>query len=259
MLTDDKTYPYIKVTVQEDFPRVFLTRQMKKDKAKYFGPYTSVGAVRDTLDLLRKLYRLRNCRRNLPRDIGKERPCLNYHIHQCAAPCQGYISKEDYREQLDKTLAFLNGNYKEVLSELKEKMEAAAEELDFEKAAEYRDLLISVQAVAQKQKITNIDGEDKDILAVAMDEEDAIVQAFFIRGGKMLGREHFHVQLGNGETSGQVLSAFLKQFYAGTPVLPREIMLPEAVEEQAVIEEWLSGKRGQKVYIRVPQRGSKEN
>lgn len=258
MLTDDKTYPYIKVTVQEDFPRVLLTRQMKKDKAKYFGPYTSVGAVRDTLELLRKLYRLRNCRRNLPRDIGKERPCLNYHIHQCAAPCQGYISKEAYREQLDKTLAFLNGNYKEVLSELREKMEAAAEDLDFEKAAEYRDLLMSVQAVAQKQKITNTDGEDKDILAVAMDEEDAIVQAFFIRGGKMLGREHFHVQLGNGETSAQVLSAFLKQFYVGTPVLPREIMLPEAVEEQAVIEEWLSGKRGQKVYIRVPQRGSKE-
>ena len=258
MLTDDKTYPYIKVTVQEAFPRVFLTRQLKKDKAKYFGPYTSVGAVRDTLDLLRKLYRLRNCRRNLPRDIGKERPCLNYHIHQCAAPCQGYISEEDYGKQLDKMLAFLNGNYKDVQAELKGKMEDAAENLDFEKAAEYRDLLVSVQAVAQKQKITNMDGEDKDILAVAMDEEDAIVQAFFIRGGKMLGREHFHVQLGNGETSAQVLTAFLKQFYAGTPVLPREIMLPEAVEEQTVIEEWLSGKRGQKVYLRVPRRGSKE-
>ena len=258
MLTDDKTYPYIKVTVQEAFPRVLLTRQLKKDKAKYFGPYTSVGAVRDTLELLRKLYRLRNCRRNLPRDTGKERPCLYYHIHQCAAPCQGYISEEDYGEQLSKALAFLNGNYKEVQSELRGKMEEASENMDFERAAEYRDLLMSVQAVAQKQKITNTDGEDKDILAVAMDEEDAIVQAFFIRGGKMLGREHYHVQLGNGETKGQVLSAFLKQFYAGTPLLPREIMLPEAIEEQAVIEDWLSGKRGQRVYLRVPQRGSKE-
>ena len=258
MLTDDKTYPYIKVTVQEAFPRVLLTRQLKKDKAKYFGPYTSVGAVRDTLELLRKLYRLRNCRRNLPRDTGKERPCLYYHIHQCAAPCQGYISEEDYGEQLSKALAFLNGNYKEVQSELRGKMEEASENMDFERAAEYRDLLMSVQAVAQKQKITNTDGEDKDILAVAMDEEDAIVQAFFIRGGKMLGREHYHVQLGNGEPKGQVLSAFLKQFYAGTPVLPREIMLPEAIEEQAVIEDWLSGKRGQRVYLRVPQRGSKE-
>lgn len=258
MLMDDKTYPYIKVTVGEAYPRLLLSRQLKKDKAKYFGPYTSVGAVRDTLELLRKLYQLRSCRRNLPRDAGKERPCLYYHIHQCQAPCQGYISEEDYRKQIDKTLAFLNGNYKEVLQELKGKMEAASEEMDFEKAAEYRDLLMSVQAVAQKQKITNTDGEDKDILAVAMDEEDAIVQAFFIRGGKMLGREHFHVSLGEGERPSQVLNAFMKQFYAGTPVLPKEIMLPEDIEEREIIEEWLSRKRGQRVYLRIPQRGTKE-
>jgi excinuclease ABC subunit C len=258
MLTDDKTYPYIKVTLQEAYPRVILTRRLKKDKAKYFGPYTSVGAVRDTLELLRKLYRLRNCRRTLPRDTGKERPCLYYHIHQCAAPCQGYISQAEYGVQLEKAMAFLNGNYKEVLSELKGKMETASAAMEFEKAAEYRDLLVSVQAVAQKQKITNTDGEDKDILAVAMDEEDAIVQAFFIRGGKMLGREHYHVQLGNGETKGQILTAFLKQFYGGNPVLPREIMLPQAVEEQEILEQWLSEKKGQRVYLRVPQRGSKE-
>ncbi len=258
VLMDDKTYPYIKVTVGEAYPRLFLSRQLKKDKAKYFGPYTSVGAVRDTLELLRKLYRIRSCRRNLPRDTGKERPCLYYHIHQCQAPCQGYISEEDYRKQIDKAISFLNGNYKEVLQELKGKMEAASEQMDFEKAAEYRDLLMSVQAVAQKQKITNTDGEDKDILAVAMDEEDAIVQAFFIRGGKMLGREHFHISLGEGERPAQILNAFMKQFYAGTPTLPKEIMLPEDIEEREIIEEWLSKKRGQRVYLRVPQRGTKE-
>lgn len=258
MLMDDKTYPYIKVTVNETYPRVLFTRQLKKDKAKYFGPYTNVGAVRDTLELLRKLYQLRNCRRNLPKDIGKERPCLNYHIHQCQAPCQGYVSEEEYKKQLDKAISFLNGNYKEIISELKEKMEAASEEMDFERAADYRDLLLSVQEVAQKQKITNMDGEDKDILAVAMDEEDAIVQAFFIRQGKMLGREHFHISLGEEGDAKQILSAFIKQYYAGSPVLPREIMLPCEVEEKELLEEWLSAMKGQKVFLRIPQRGTKE-
>ena len=165
MLMDDKTYPFIKVTVEEEYPRILFARQMKKDKAKYFGPYTSAGAVKDTIDLIRKLYHVRTCNRNLPKDIGKERPCLNYHIKQCYGPCQGYISREEYRENIQQALHFLNGNYDTILKSLEEKMQAASDNLEFEKAIEYRELLNSVKQIAQKQKITNSDGEDKDILA----------------------------------------------------------------------------------------------
>lgn len=258
MLMDDKTYPYIKVTVWEDFPRMLMSRQIKKDKAKYFGPYTSVTAVRQTLELIRKLYKIRSCNKNLPRDIGKTRTCLNYHINQCQGPCQGYVDKETYGENIAKALSFLNGNYSEVLKDLKIKMEKAAEKLDFEQAAEYRDLINSVKSVAQEQKITNTDGEDKDILGVAFDQEDAIVQAFFIRGGKMIGREHFHIALVGEESPGQILNSFLKQFYAGTPYIPKEIFLQEEVEDGQVIEDWLSGRRGQRVYLRIPKKGTKE-
>lgn len=258
MLRDDKSYPYIRVTLGEAFPRVLFSRQMKKDKSRYFGPYTSAGAVKDTIELLRKIYQLRTCNRSLPKDTGKDRPCLNYHIHQCMAPCQGYISQEAYRERIDKAIEFLNGNYQPVLKELEEKMQQASENLEFEKAIEYRELLNSVKQIAQKQKITNSDGEDKDIIAMAADEEDAVVQVFFVRDGKLIGRDHFHVRIGGGDTHSQVLAEFLKQFYAGTPFIPREIMLPQEIEEAEVISQWLTEKRGQKVYIRVPKKGTKE-
>ena len=258
MLRDDKTYPYIKVTLGEDFPRVLFSRQQKKDKSRYFGPYTSAGAVKDTIEMINKLYHLRTCNRTLPRDIGKDRPCLNYHIKQCSAPCQGYISKEDYHERVEKALDFLNGNYAPIMKELEEKMLEASEQMEFEKAAEYRDLLGSVRQVAQKQKITHTDGEDKDIIALAADDRDAVVQVFFIRDGKLIGRDHFYVKVGSEDTKEQILTTFIKQFYSGTPFLPREIMLQMDIAEREVISEWLSQKRGSKVTIRVPQKGMKE-
>ena len=258
MLRDDKTYPYIKVTLGEDFPRVLFSRQQKKDKSRYFGPYTSAGAVKDTIEMINKLYHLRTCNRTLPRDIGKDRPCLNYHIKQCSAPCQGYISKEEYHERVEKALDFLNGNYAPIMKELEEKMLEASEQMEFEKAAEYRDLLGSVRQVAQKQKITHTDGEDKDIIALAADDRDAVVQVFFIRDGKLIGRDHFYVKVGSEDTKEQILTTFIKQFYSGTPFLPREIMLQMDIAEREVISEWLSQKRGSKVTIRVPQKGMKE-
>ena len=258
MLMDDKAYPFIKVTVEEPYPRVMLARRMAKDKSRYFGPYTSAGAVKDTIELIRRLYHVRSCNRKLPRDIGKERPCLNYHIHQCKAPCQGYISEEEYRKSIQEVLRFLGGNYEGILKDLEEKMNQASEDLEFERAIEYRELLSSVQKIAQKQKITDTAGEDRDILAVALEGEDAVVQVFFIRGGRLIGRDHFYLKIGEGDGAGEILSSFVKQFYAGTPYIPAEIMLPEPVADAEVIEEWLSGKRGRKVHIRIPQKGMKE-
>ncbi len=258
MLRDDKTYPYIRVTLGEDFPRVLFSRQMKKDKSRYFGPYTSAGAVKDTIDLIQKLYSLRTCSRSLPKDIGKGRPCLNYHIHQCMAPCQGAVSKEEYRKLINQAMELLNGNFQPVLKELEEKMQAASEGMDFEKAIEYRELGKAVRQIAQKQKITSSDGEDKDIVAMASDGEDAVVQMFFVRDGRLIGRDHFHVNIGKAEEDSQILNSFVKQFYAGTPFIPREVMLQEEIEEAGVIAEWLGQKRGQKVYIRVPKKGTKE-
>ena len=258
MLRDDKTYPYIKVTVGEDFPRVLFSRQQKRDKSRYFGPYTSAGAVKETIELVNKLYHLRTCNRVLPRDIGKERPCLNYHIKQCAGPCQGYISKEEYRKNVDKVIDFLNGNYAPIMNELETKMLEASEQMEFEKAIEYRNQLNSVRQVAQKQKITHTDGEDKDVIALAADDRDAVVQVFFIRDGKLIGRDHFYVKVGEDDTKEQILTTFIKQFYSGTPFFPREIMLQMDLAEREVLAEWLSQKRGSKVLIKVPQKGMKE-
>ena len=258
MLMDDKTYPFIKVTVNEPFPRVMMARRMKKDKAKYFGPYTSAGAVKDTIELIRKLYHIRSCNRSLPKDIGKERPCLNYHIHQCYAPCQGYISREEYRKSIDEVVRFLNGNYDPILKELEEKMLDASENLEFEKAIEYRELLASVQKIAQKQKITDTAGDDRDIIAMASEGEDAVVQVFFIRGGRLIGRDHFYLKLVDKETKAEILSSFIKQFYAGTPYIPAELMLPEEIEDQEIIEEWLTTRREHKVRLRIPKKGTKE-
>lgn len=258
MLRDDKTYPYIRVTMGEDFPRVLFSRQLKKDKSRYFGPYTSAGAVKDTIELINKIYQLRTCNRKLPRDIGAERACLNYHIHRCSAPCQGYINKEEYGERVSQVLEFLNGNYTPVIKMLETKMVEASQTMEFEKAIEYRELLGSVKQIAQKQKITNTDGEDKDIIALASDDTDAVVQVFFIRSGKIIGRDHFHVRVGSEESTSDILVNFVKQFYSGTPYIPREIMLQEPIEDIPVLEEWLSAKRGRRVYIRIPQKGMKE-
>ena len=258
MLMDDKEYPFIKVTVDEAFPRIMLARKMVKEKAKYFGPYTSAGAVKDTIELIRKLYFLRSCNRKLPRDIGKERPCLNYHIHQCKAPCQGYISKEEYGKSVEQVLQFLSGNYDLILKELEGKMQEASENLEFEKAIEYRELLASVQKIAQKQKITDTAGEDRDILAAAVEEEDAVVQVFFIRGGRLIGRDHFYLKIAKGDTIREILTSFIKQFYAGTPYIPSELMLQEEIEDGDIIEEWLGKKRGHRVRLKVPKKGTKE-
>ena len=258
MLKDDKGYPFIKVTVDEEYPRVMLAWRMKKDKAKYYGPYTSVTAVKDAIELIRKLYHIRSCSRKLPRDIGKERPCLYYHMHQCEAPCQGYISKKDYRGYIHKVVSFLNGNSKDVIRELEEKMMLASEELRFEDAMEYRDLIESVNRIGERQKITSQDDTDKDIIAMAIDREDAVVQVFFMRQGKMIGRDHFYIKVALEDTRPQILSSFLKQFYAGTPFIPRELLLQEEIEDSDVIEQWLSQRRGQRVYVRVPKKGTKE-
>ena len=257
MLKDDKAYPYIRVTVQEEYPRVMFSRTMKRDHAKYFGPYTSVTAVRDTLDLLHKIYKIRTCNRALPKEIGKERPCLNYHIHQCDAPCQGYVSKEEYRKNVDKALEFLKGNYDEILEKLEADMKQAAANLEFEEAVTYRELLFSVQKVAQKQRITDSDMEDRDVIAYAEEGTDAVVQVFFIRGGKMIGRDHFHLNTAPGETGTDILGNFVKQFYAGTPFIPKEIFIQCPIEDEALIAEWLTAKRGQKVTVRSPKKGEK--
>ncbi len=258
MLKDDKSYPYIKVTVNEAYPRVLFARQRGKDKAKYFGPYTSSKSIKDTLELLRKIYFIRTCNRNLPKDVGKDRPCLYYHIKQCKAPCQGYVSEEEYKESIQKVLEFLNGNYSLVTKELEGKMKQAAANLEFENAAEYRDLLNSVMQIAQKQKITSSELEDRDIVALATAGNEAVVQVFFIRSGKLIGRDHFYLTGVEHETKSSILTSFVKQFYAGTPLIPRELILGEPIEEQEIIEEWLASKRGQKVYIKVPIKGEKE-
>ena len=279
LLKDDKTYPYIKVTLGEEYPRILFSRSMKKDKSKYFGPYTSAAAVKDTIDLLNKLYQLRTCNRNLPRDIGLDRPCLNYHIKQCLGPCQGYVDKENYRKQVEGALEFLNGNYSPILKDLEQKMKTAAENLEFEEAATFRDLYQSVKSVAQKQKITGSDGEDKDIIAMYQEGGEAVIQVFFVREGKLLGREHYYMThvselpgeelLGEPEgiekfqearrkVKAEILREFVQQFYSGTPFIPRELMLQYEVEDQELIEKWLTGRRGSRVYIRVPKIGSKE-
>ena len=258
MLKDDKTYPYIKVTVDEEFPRVLFSRTMKKDKARYFGPYTSAGAVNDTIELIHKLWKIRTCSRNLPKDIGKDRPCLNYHIKQCLAPCQGYISKEDYGKQVAQAVEFLNGNYKPVLAMLEDKMMKASEEMEFEQAIEYRELMNSVKQIAQKQKITSQSLEDRDIIAMARDNEDAVVQVFFVRDGKLIGREHFHISAAAEGEDHHIIGSFVKQFYAGTPFIPREIWVQQEFEEMGLVKEWLTKRRGQSVKFVIPKKGQKE-
>ena len=235
MLKDDKTYPYIKVTVGEEYPRILLVRQMKKDKARYFGPFTS-GGVKENIDLINKLYKLRTCNRRLPADIGKERPCLNYHINQCCAPCQGYVSREEYAIQIEQALDFLNGKYQPVIKNLKEKMQAASEAMEYEEAIKYRDLIENIKKISETQKMSDNIGEDKDIIALAIDGNETVVQVFFLRNGKLIGREHFYMTQIEEPSVDKILTSFVKQFYAGTPFIPREIMLQESIEDMELVE-----------------------
>ena len=258
MLKDDKTYPYIKVTVGEAFPRIMLVRSMKKDKAKYFGPYTSSQSVRDIIDLSQKIYKIRSCNRSLPKETGNDRPCLYYHMGQCQAPCQGYISQEEYHENVRQMLHFLGVNFVPVIQMLTDKMYAASEKMDFEKAASYRDLLNSVKQIDQKQKITSSEMDDKDVIAFARDKDEAVVQVFFVRHGRLIGREHFYVSGVANDTESQVLTAFVKQYYASSPFVPSTLMLQYPLDDREIILEWLSGRKGHKVREVVPQRGQKE-
>lgn len=258
MLKDDKTYPFIKVTVGEAYPRVLFSRDMKHGAGRYFGPYTSAGAVKDTIELLCKLYKIRTCSRKLPKDEGKERPCLNYHIGQCSAPCQGYISKEEYKKSVDNVLEFLNGNYAKIINRLTQDMTECAQKMEYEEAARYRDLIHSVQQVAQKQKITSDDEMDRDVVACASDGTDAVVQIFFIRSGKLLGRDHFHMSVAEGDTRSEIISQFLKQYYGGTPYIPNVVLLQEEIEDAGIISDWLTAMKKRKVHVMTPKKGTKE-
>ena len=266
MLKDDKSYPYIKVTTEEKYPRILFSRKAggdtsaRKSKSKYFGPYTSAWGVRDTIELINKIYKLRTCNRVLPRDIDKVRPCLKYDIKMCQGPCKaGCTTEEKYRESVEGALDFLNGNYKPILKMLEDKMTEASLDMRYEEAIEWRDLLNSVKSVAQKQKITAAsDAQDRDVIASFSEGEEAVVQIFFVRNGRLVGRDHHYMTGVEDYTKSEILDSFVKQFYAGTPFIPKEIMLEEEIEEKEVIEEWLTGKRGAKVSLLNPKRGIKE-
>jgi len=259
MLKDGKTYPYIKVTVGEAFPRILFTREMKKDKAKYFGPYTSAGAVNDIIELLKKIYRIRSCNRTFSEGNHEKqsRACLNYHIGRCNAPCMDYVSKEEYRKSVEGAISFLSGDYKPVIKELEDKMYAASERMEFEEAASYRDLINSVKHVTQKQKITSEEMENRDIIACSSMEDSAVVQVFFIRDGRLIGREHFHMNIDHFESKESILSQFVKQYYGGTPFIPKELVIQTEIEDMELVQSWLSSILGQKVRIIVPKRGEK--
>ncbi|MDR1017680.1 MAG: excinuclease ABC subunit UvrC [Lachnospiraceae bacterium] len=258
MLMDDKSYPYIKVTTYEDFPRVLFSWRIGKDKSKYYGPYTNITSVTDTLDLIKKVYHIRSCNRNLPKDIGKERPCLYYHIHECEAPCQGYISKEEYSKKIQAIEKFLSGDTKDILSDLTEKMMECSSNLEFEKAGEYKDLINSVKKITEKQKMNDMEGGNRDIISIANEDEDAVVSIFFNRNGKIIGRDHFYLKVKVDDTKGDTLSVFIKQFYLGSPYIPNEIMIPFDVEDRETIESWLTSKSDHKVTLRIPKKGQKE-
>lgn len=258
LLKDDKAYPFIRVTVDETYPRIVMARRMKKDKSRYFGPYSNASAVKETIDLLRKLYKIRPCSYKLQEDTRLERPCLYYHIHQCEAPCMGYVSKEEYAAGAEGALSFLNGNYRGIMNELTDKMKHASEEMKFEEAVLYRDLIKSVKHIGENQKATMGQGEDRDIIAAASEENEAIAQIFFVRDGKLIGREHYHLEIDPDEQTGDILQDFLKQFYSGTPFIPKEIMLSADISDKEVMEKWLSEKRESRVHIMIPKKGSKE-
>ena len=257
LMTDDKGYPYIKVTIQEEYPRLLYSHSMKRDKCKYFGPYTNAKAVKDIIELLNKLYKLRTCNKNLPKEIGKDRPCLYYQIGQCSAPCNGYISKDEYRDNINRAISFLNGNYKETIGKLTKDMKDYARDMEFEKAAEARDLIESINHIASKQQMSHSNGEDRDVIAFAANESDIVVSVFFVRDGKLLGREHHHMNGNINDDEQDILTSFVKQFYSGTPFLPKEVVVQTDITDKTVIEEYLSERRGSMVKVITPQKGDK--
>ena len=259
MLTDDKGYPYIRITVEEDYPRILYSHQMKRDHSKYFGPYTNSKAVKDIIELLKKLYHIRSCNKVLPRDMGLERPCLYHQIKQCMAPCQGYISKEDYNKNVQDAISFLNGNHGHVIRDLEKQMKELAEDMEFEQAAEIRDLIKSIHHIESTQRVGDTSADDRDVIAMATDlGNECVISIFFIRSGKMIGREHYHMSGVNAEAYSTITESFLKQYYASTPYLPKEIIIEQQIEDYKVIEEYLSARRGSQVHIIVPQKGDKQ-
>ncbi len=251
MLKDDKTYPYIKVTVADDFPRIVTTRRVVKDNARYFGPFASGEAVKETTELLRKIYKIRSCASGV-------RKCLYYHMGMCDAPCEGLVEKEEYGQRVTKVLEFLNGDHKQVVADLTSKMNAASDEMDYERAIEYRDLIESIKKISQKQKITDTGQENRDVIALARSNESVIIQMFFVRDGKIVGREHYYMKHDSEEASEDILAAFLMQFYLGAPYIPKEILLPCEPAGADLIAEWMSSQNASKVSLIVPQKGMKE-
>ena len=258
LLKDDKSYPYIRVTVDEKFPRIVMARRVKKDKSKLFGPYSNAAAVKETIELLRKLYKIRPCSFKLTDDKSLERACLYYDIHRCEAPCIGLVSESEYRKGVNGALDFLNGNYRDVLSDITGKMAEASKEMRFEDAAAYRELIKSIRHIGENQKASMGQGEDRDIIAVAAEGSEAIAQIFFVRDGKLIGREHYHLHVDPLEATGGMILDFIKQFYSGTPFIPKEIMLSDEIEDVQLTQEWLSMKSGRRVHIVVPKKGAKE-
>ena len=261
LLRDDKTYPYIKVTINEDYPRVLKVRKVLRDKAKYFGPYTNVEAVNDTLEVIRNIYPIRTCNVDIDRAIKNNmRPCLNLHIKRCVGPCTGNVSKEEYNKMIEEIILFLSGKEEKLIEILKEKMNKCSMEFNFEEAAIYRDKILNLQEMMQKQKIdVSTDDVNQDIIAMAYNDEEACVQSFFIRHGKIVGREHFILEGTKDSTKESILGSFVKQFYMNAEYIPKEIIIESEIEDQVVMEEWLSNIKGKKVSIRVPQKGDKKS
>ena len=256
LLKDDKAYPFIRVTLEEDFPRVLFARNMKADGSRYFGPFSGAGAVKEAIELVRRLYQIRHCSLRIPGD-KKARPCLYYHIGQCKAPCQGYITKEEYGESVKKALEFLSGDHRKIRNELAKSMQEASDELRFEEAAKLRDLIESIDRISETQKAASSPGEDSDIIAFARIEDDCVAQVFFLRDGKLLGREHYYLKAGRSEQNGRVCASFITQYYSGTPYIPKEVLVSDEPDDAKLLEAFLSDKRGSRVTINRPQRGRK--
>ncbi|MBT1280309.1 excinuclease ABC subunit UvrC [Thermoanaerobacter sp. CM-CNRG TB177] len=258
LLKDDKNYPYIKVTVNEEYPRIMFTRRIEPDGAKYFGPYSSAFAVRETIKLVRKMFPIRTCNKNIEKDMGKVRECLYYHIGLCSAPCTNKINKEDYIKLVDQAVLFLDGKRDWLIQKLKEDMKKAAEELRFEEAARIRDQIFAIERTSEKQKVVSVGEDEQDIISMARSADISCIQVFFVRDGKLSGREHYYMKNTEGMERGEIISSFIKQFYEGAPYIPKEIITDVELDERELLSEWLSQKRGNKVFITIPVRGKKK-
>ncbi len=258
MMRDDKGYPYIRITMEEEYPRVLYSHNMKRDKSKYFGPYTNATAVKDIIDLINKLFLLRRCNKHLPKEMYKDRPCLYYQIGQCSAPCNNHVSREAYMANIENAISFLNGNFNDTIARLENDMKTAAAEMDFENAAKYRDLINSIRHIADKQQMSKSSGDERDVIAYAAGETDIVVTIFFVRDGKLLGREHHHMSGNNQDEASDIISSFIKQYYLGMPYIPKEILVQSGIAELDILENFLSSKRGSSVHIIEPKKGDKK-